>query len=97
LRAWPESIAQPVRTLTEALDLTMPTGRVMAGTLAVFAEFQRDLLRERLRPDRAIAKGPPAPATSARDCVRAGLRVKNGVRRTHTTALTNFQTAARAT
>lgn len=33
-------------SLTEALDLTTATGRVMAGLLAVFAEFERDLLRE---------------------------------------------------
>jgi hypothetical protein len=27
---------------TEALDLTTPTGRAMAGLLALFAEFERD-------------------------------------------------------
>jgi putative DNA-invertase from lambdoid prophage Rac len=36
-------------SLTEALDLTTPTGRAMAGMLAVFAEFERDVLRERVR------------------------------------------------
>ena len=36
-------------SLTEALDLTTPTGRAMAGMLAVFAEFEREVLRERAR------------------------------------------------
>jgi DNA invertase Pin-like site-specific DNA recombinase len=35
-------------SLTEALDLTIPTGRAMAGLLAVFAEFEREILRERV-------------------------------------------------
>jgi DNA invertase Pin-like site-specific DNA recombinase len=29
--------------LTEALDLTSPAGRAMAGLLAVFAEFEREI------------------------------------------------------
>jgi putative DNA-invertase from lambdoid prophage Rac len=36
-------------SLTEALDLTTPAGRSMAGLLAVFAEFEREILRERVR------------------------------------------------
>ena len=36
-------------SLTEALDLTTPTGRAMAGLLAVFAEFERDILRDRVK------------------------------------------------
>ena len=35
-------------SLTEALDMTTPTGRAMAGLLAVFAEFEREILRERV-------------------------------------------------
>src|SRR3954470_3144339 len=35
--------------LTEALDLTTPAGRAMAGLLAIFAEFEREILRERTR------------------------------------------------
>src|SRR3984957_2508590 len=34
-------------SLTEALDLTTPAGRAMAGLLAIFAEFEREILRER--------------------------------------------------
>jgi DNA invertase Pin-like site-specific DNA recombinase len=36
-------------SLTEALDLTTPSGRAMAGLLAVFAEFEREILKERVR------------------------------------------------
>jgi DNA invertase Pin-like site-specific DNA recombinase len=43
-------------SLTEALDLTTPTGRAMAGLLSVFAEFERDILRERVRAGLAEAR-----------------------------------------
>jgi DNA invertase Pin-like site-specific DNA recombinase len=36
-------------SLTEALDLTTPAGRAMAGLLAVFAAFEREILAERTR------------------------------------------------
>jgi putative DNA-invertase from lambdoid prophage Rac len=42
-------------SLTEALDLTTPAGRAMAGLLAVFAEFEREILRERVRAGLAQA------------------------------------------
>src|SRR5438045_6094800 len=57
-------------SLTEALDLTTPAGRAMAGLLSVFAEFERDILRERVRAglDHARLNGPRLgrPATTAR-------------------------------
>jgi putative DNA-invertase from lambdoid prophage Rac len=43
-------------SITEALDLTTATGRAMAGLLAVFAEFERDLLRERVKAGIAHSK-----------------------------------------
>lgn len=43
-------------SLTEALDLTTPAGRAMAGLLAVFAQFERDILRERVRAGLAHAR-----------------------------------------
>jgi len=43
-------------SLTEALDLTTPAGRAMAGLLAIFAEFERDILRERTRAGLAEAR-----------------------------------------
>ena len=42
--------------LTEALDLTTPAGRPMAGLLAIFAEFEREILRERTRAGLAHAR-----------------------------------------
>jgi DNA invertase Pin-like site-specific DNA recombinase len=62
LDRWGRSVADLVSTLqelqhlgvgfvslTEALDLTTPAGRAMAGLLAVFAEFEHEILRERVR------------------------------------------------
>jgi putative DNA-invertase from lambdoid prophage Rac len=43
-------------SLSEALDLTTPTGRALAGMLAVFAEFERDILRDRVKA--GIAQAP---------------------------------------
>jgi DNA invertase Pin-like site-specific DNA recombinase len=43
-------------SLTEALDMTTATGRAMAGLLSVFAQFEHDLLRERVRAGLAEAK-----------------------------------------
>jgi len=57
-------------SLTEALDLTTPTGRAMAGLLAVFAQFEREILRERVRAGLAHARQNGQrlgrPATAAR-------------------------------
>ncbi|HZT29937.1 MAG TPA: recombinase family protein [Bryobacteraceae bacterium] len=56
-------------SLTEALDLTTPAGRAMAGLLAIFAEFEREILREPTRAGlahaRENAKRPGRPATAA--------------------------------
>ena len=63
-------------SLTEALDLTTPTGRAMAGLLAVFAEFEREILRERVRAGLAHARangkrlGRPLTAALHADQVR---------------------------
>ena len=70
-------------SLTEALDLTTPAGRAMAGLLAVFAEFEREILRERVRAGLAHARqngkrlGRPQTAArkagQVRDFYRAGV------------------------
>ena len=70
-------------SLTEALDLTTPAGRAMAGLLAVFAEFERESLRERVRAglahDRQNGKRLGRPVTAAlhadqvRELRRSGL------------------------
>ena len=62
LDRWGRSLADVVSTLQElqalgigfislgeALDFTTPTGRAMAGLLAIFAEFEREILRERVK------------------------------------------------
>ena len=48
-------------SLSEALDLTTPSGRALAGMLAVFAEFERDILRDRVKAgiDQARKDGKP--------------------------------------
>lgn len=57
-------------SLTEALDMTTPSGRALAGMLAIFAEFEREILRERVRAGIAQArkKGRPhgRPRTASR-------------------------------
>ena len=63
-------------SLTEALDLTTPAGRAMAGLLAIFAEFEREILRERTRAGLAQARqngkrrGRPTTARLHTDQVR---------------------------
>jgi putative DNA-invertase from lambdoid prophage Rac len=56
-------------SLTEALDLTTPSGRAMAAMLAVFAAFEREVLQERtwagLAHARENGKRLGRPATAA--------------------------------
>ncbi len=61
-------------SLTEALDLTTPSGRAMAGMLAVFAEFEREIIRERVRAGLAQARAegkalgrPPSAAKKEKE------------------------------
>jgi len=64
-------------SLTEALDLTTPAGRAMAALLAVFSEFEREILRERVRAGLAHARqngkrlGRPITAATKADRVLA--------------------------
>lgn len=48
-------------SLTEAVDLTTPIGRAMAGVLAVFADFERETLRERVKAGIAQARKRGSP------------------------------------
>jgi putative DNA-invertase from lambdoid prophage Rac len=78
-------------SLTEALDLTTPAGRAMAALLAVFAEFEREILRERVRAGLAHARqngkklGRPATAprhaSEIRKLHRAGVSKSEIARR----------------
>jgi hypothetical protein len=58
-------------SLSEALDLTTASGRALAAMLAVFAEFERDILRPGPRPRalRARCGAMPPPNQSPHDSV----------------------------
>ena len=70
-------------SLTEALDLTTPAGRAMAGLLAIFAEFEREILRERTRAGLAHArqngKRLGRPATAAAHAAEARKLHQTGI------------------
>ncbi len=78
-------------SLTEVLDLTTPAGRAMAGLLSVFAEFEREILRERVRAGLVHARqngkklGRPATAATktgeVRELRRAGISKSEIARR----------------
>ena len=51
-------------SLTEALDLTTPAGRAMAGLLAVFAEFERERVRAGLAHAQQNGKKLGRPITA---------------------------------
>ena len=70
-------------SLSEALDLTTPSGRAFAGMLAVFAEFERDILRDRVKAGIAQARkdGRPhgRPATVAKKAPEMKKLAKKGL------------------
>lgn len=63
-------------SLTESLDFSTPAGRAMAGMLSIFAEFERDIIRERVKAGIAYARekgkvlGRPKSAALKRDHVK---------------------------
>lgn len=48
-------------SMTEAIDLTTPSGKALAGMLAVFAQFEREMLRERVKAGIAHARANGKP------------------------------------
>jgi putative DNA-invertase from lambdoid prophage Rac len=70
-------------SLTEAIDLTTPSGRALAGMLAVFAEFERDILRERVKAGIAQArekgKTHGRPATASKQAAEVKRLYKKGI------------------
>src|SRR3984893_2756624 len=70
-------------SLSEALDLTTPSGRALAGMLAVFAEFERDILRDRVKAGIAQARkeGRPhgRPPTVAKLAPQVPSLAKDGI------------------
>jgi putative DNA-invertase from lambdoid prophage Rac len=96
LDRWGRSVADLVTTLQElrdldvgfvslmeALDLTTPSGRAMAGLLAVFAEFEREILRERVRAGLAHArqngKHLGRPPTAALNAIQVRRLFRSGI------------------
>jgi putative DNA-invertase from lambdoid prophage Rac len=89
LDRWGRSLADLVLTLkelselgvgfvsvTEALDLTTPTGRALTGLLAVFAEFEREILRERVKAGIAHARKEGRPHGRPPTARRQASRIK---------------------
>jgi putative DNA-invertase from lambdoid prophage Rac len=70
-------------SLTEAIDLTTPSGRALAGMLAVFAEFERDILRERVKAGitQAREKGKPhgRPPSASKQATEVERLFKKGM------------------
>jgi putative DNA-invertase from lambdoid prophage Rac len=70
-------------SLTEAIDLTTPSGRALAGMLAVFAEFERDILTERVKAgiaqsrDKGVQHG--RPQTAAKQATEVKKLFKKGL------------------
>jgi len=60
-------------SLMEALDLTTATGRAMAALLGIFAEFERDILRERVKAGIVHARQQGKPHGRP---LSAGLNIK---------------------
>lgn len=63
-------------SLTESLDFSTPSGRAMAGMLSTFAEFERDIIRERVKAGIANARengrphGRPQTAALKKDKIK---------------------------
>ena len=70
-------------SLTEALDLTTPAGRAFAGFLAVFAEFERDVIRERIKAGIADSckrgKAHGRPRAKANDAAQIRVLAQQGL------------------
>ena len=69
-------------SLTEALDLTTLAGRAFAGFLAVFAEFERDVIRERIKAGisdaRKRGKAHGRPRAKANDAAQIRALAQQG-------------------
>lgn len=70
------------RSLTEAIDTTTPAGRMMMQMLGAFAEFEREMIRERTRSGLEAAReqgrvgGRPPKLTAAQK--KAALKMLEG-------------------
>ncbi|HRI04943.1 MAG: recombinase family protein [Pyrinomonadaceae bacterium] len=76
-------------SLTESLDFSTPSGRAMAGMLSTFAEFERDMIRERVKAGIANARERGRPHGRPKT---AALK-KNAIRDLKSAGLNNSQIA----
>ena len=83
LDRWGRSLADLAGTLAELsalgvgfVSLTTPTGRALAGLLAVFAEFERELLRERIKAGIAHARKAGRPHGRPRTAIKHVARIR---------------------
>ena len=76
-------------SLTESLDFSTPSGRAMAGMLSTFAEFERDMIRERVTAGIANARAKGRPHGRPRT---ASLK-KDQINKLKTDGLNNSQIA----
>ncbi len=67
----------------QGLDTSTPSGRAMFGMLSVFAEFERDLIRERVRAGMTVAKAEQA---SGKERLHKNGRVKKPIGRPRVSA-----------
>ena len=67
-------------SLSEALDLTTPSGRALAGMFAVFAEFEGGILRDRVKVGIAQARKEGRPHGRPRTITGHAAEVKNLIR-----------------
>jgi len=75
-------------SITEALDFTTASGRAMSALLSVFAEFERELIRERVKAGLHMAKekgvrlGRPSVINGRENEIRAFYKKSNNVSKT---------------
>jgi DNA invertase Pin-like site-specific DNA recombinase len=78
-------------SLTESLDFSTPSGRAMAGMLSTFAEFERDIIRERVKAGIVNARDNGRPHGRPKT---AALK-KNEIQQLKSEGLNNSQIAKR--
>lgn len=75
----------------QALDTSTPSGRAMFGMLAIFAEFERELIQERVRAGMKVAKAEQA---AGKERLHPNGRVKKAIGRPRISAETEARIRA---